>query len=98
MTREETLSRLRSLEAALRGKGVRALYLFGSVARGEAGPGSDIDLFFDYDPANRMSYFSVIGIEQFLENELRTRIDLIPRDSLHRLARDEIVSTAQQVY
>jgi predicted nucleotidyltransferase len=98
MTREETLSRLRTLEPALRKKGVYALFLFGSMARGDAGPASDIDLFFDDDPADPMSYFSVIGIEQFLEKELRTPVDLIPRDSLHFMIRDDIVASAKQVY
>lgn len=98
MTREETLSRLRALETTLREKGVRALFLFGSVARGEAGPASDVDLFFDDDPADPMSYFNVIGIEQFLEKELRAPVDLIPRDSLHFMIRDDIVTSAQQVY
>jgi hypothetical protein len=98
MTREDTIARLRALEPELRGKGVRALFLFGSRARGDAGPESDVDLFFDDDPALPLSYFSVIGLEQFIQQRLKAEIDLIPRDSLHKLARDEIVASAHQVY
>ena len=98
MTREETLSRLRTLEPQLRQRGVRSLFLFGSVARGEAGTDSDIDLFFDDDPIDPMSYLRVIDLERFLQEQLRAAVDLIPRDSLHVLLRDEIVASAQQVY
>jgi hypothetical protein len=98
MTGEDTIARLRALEPELRGRGVRALFLFGSHARGEAGPDSDVDLFFDDDPADPMSYFSVIGVERYIEQRLLAAVDLIPRDSLHKLAREEIVASAQQVY
>lgn len=98
MTVEETIARLRVLEPELRSRGVNALFLFGSRARGDPGPESDIDLFFDDDPTWPMSYFSVIGLEQFLAQRLQVQVDLIPRDSLHRLAHDEIVASARQVY
>ena len=47
MTRNEIIIRLRSVEPQLRSSGVAALYLFGSHARGEAGPKSDVDVFVD---------------------------------------------------
>jgi predicted nucleotidyltransferase len=98
MTREETLTRLRALEPELRERGVRSLFLFGSRARGDAGPASDVDLFFDDDPTDPMSYFSVIGLERFIQERLKAGVDLIPRDSLHILLRDDIVADALQVY
>ena len=98
MTREETISRLQDLEPDLRRRGVRALFLFGSTARDRAEADSDVDLFFDDDPINPMSYFSVIGLERFIQEKLSAAVDLIPRDSLHALIRDEIVAGAQQVY
>lgn len=98
MTSPETLDRLRPLEPELRHLGVRALFLFGSHARGEAAPGSDVDLFFDDDPLAPMSYLSVIGIERFLVDKLDAPVDLIPRDSLHVLLRDDVVASARQVY
>ncbi len=45
-----------------------------------------------------MSYFKVIDIERFLQEQLKTVVDLIPRDSLHALLRDEVVASARQVY
>ena len=48
MERDQAIARLREHEAELKKLGVESLYLFGSTARDEAGPDSDIDLFFDY--------------------------------------------------
>ena len=40
---------LKDHEADLKRMGVKALYMFGSTARGEQRPDSDVDLFFDYE-------------------------------------------------
>jgi uncharacterized protein len=47
MRRAEVIARLKKAEPLLKGLGVEALYLFGSHARDDAGPDSDIDLFVD---------------------------------------------------
>ena len=44
MTRAEVVAKLKAVEPALRAHGVAALYLFGSYARDEAGPDSDLDV------------------------------------------------------
>ena len=46
MSREQIVDLLRRREAELRSQGISGLYLFGSVARGDAGPESDIDVAF----------------------------------------------------
>jgi predicted nucleotidyltransferase len=48
MERGEAIKLLKEHEPQLKGLGVVHLYLFGSTARGEAGEGSDVDLFFDH--------------------------------------------------
>lgn len=98
MNRADTLDRLRALEPELRTRGVRALFLFGSMARDQAGAASDVDLFFDDDPADPMSYLSVIGLERFIQEKIATAVDLIPRDCIHFMLRDDIVASAQRVY
>ena len=47
MRREEVIAKLKEAEPALKAFGVGALYLFGSHARDEAGPESDVDVFVD---------------------------------------------------
>jgi predicted nucleotidyltransferase len=57
---------LRTREAELRAAGIRRLALFGSVARGEARPSSDIDLVAELDPAARMDLIRLVALEQEL--------------------------------
>lgn len=54
MRRDEAISRLKAVEPDIRAFGVSTLYLFGSVARDEAGEGSDIDVFVE--PADTSFY------------------------------------------
>lgn len=74
---QAVLGCLRTHEAELRAMGVRSLALFGSVARGEATAGSDVDLVVRLGPG-----FSKGGFEHFgrLE-ELRRRLaEIVGRD------------------
>ena len=57
MDRNAAIARLRAHEAELRAMGVSGLSLFGSVARGEAGPDSDVDLAARFDPAAEVGMF-----------------------------------------
>jgi hypothetical protein len=47
MRRDDLVAKLKKAEPALRANGVRALYLFGSHARGDGRKGSDVDVFVD---------------------------------------------------
>ncbi|MEB2847077.1 DNA polymerase III subunit beta [Rhizobiales bacterium RZME27] len=98
MKRNEAIEKLKSQSDAIRALGATSLYLFGSVARNEAGPASDLDLFIDYDPQSRFSAFDLVGIKLFLEEELALDVDITTRDSLHPLLRDRIEASATQVF
>jgi|Deesub1362A_J573_1020465.scaffolds.fasta_scaffold01979_11 hypothetical protein len=51
MDRDEVLKILREHKDELRRRfGVKTLVIFGSVARGEAEPGSDVDILAEFDP------------------------------------------------
>jgi uncharacterized protein len=97
MTRIEAIERLKDCAAAIRARGATSLYLFGSSARDEARPDSDLDLFIDYDPARRFSLVDLAGIKNLLQERLATEIDVTTRDSLHPLLRDRIVQSAVRV-
>ena len=49
MNRADVIARLKHLEPELRSRGVAALYLYGSHARDEAQPESDIDILVDFE-------------------------------------------------
>mgnify|MGYP003675362024 CR=1 FL=1 len=57
MRKAEAITRLKPFERRLRARGINALYLFGSTARDEASPASDLDLLYDYDSARQFSLF-----------------------------------------
>ncbi len=77
-TTNECITRLRdNLPEIRREFGVTGLYLFGSVARGDNRPDSDVDILVDMPP--KMLTFS--ALHRFLEELLQTSVDLIRRHS-----------------
>jgi predicted nucleotidyltransferase len=98
MDRNQIIDRLRQNTDAIRGMGAVSLYLFGSTARNQARSDSDVDLFIDYDPARRFSLIDLVGIKQFLEEQMDTEIDITTRDSLHPLLKDDIERSATRVF
>jgi uncharacterized protein len=58
------------------GYGVTELRVFGSVARGRARPGSDVDLIVDLDPA-RHGLFDLAGVAAALEEALGCGVDVV---------------------
>lgn len=98
MNRTQIIGDLRANADAMRGMGATALYLFGSVARGEASEDSDIDLFIDYDQSGDFSLIDLVGIEQYLEERIPHDIDVTTRDSLHPKLRTDIENGAIRVF
>jgi len=78
--------------------GATSLYVFGSTARDKATPASDLDLFIDYDPASKFNALDLVGIKQYLEDELQVPVDVTTRDGLHPMLRSEIERTAVRVF
>jgi hypothetical protein len=97
MTRDQIIAELLRHRAALEAKGVAHLYLFGSVARGEAGPGSDVDLFFDLD-GRRFTILDYAGLKNLANDLMPFEVDIISRGSLDRRIRHRIEAEAVQVF
>lgn len=98
MQRAAAIDRLKSLEPELRAQGVCALYLFGSTARGEATPNSDVDLLFEVAPGARFSLFDQARIGRQLSERLRTRVEFLPRRALHPLLRAAVEAEQIRVF
>jgi len=77
MDRNAAISQLKAHEAELRAMGVSALSLFGSVARGEAGQNSDVDLAAQFDPAAEVGMIKYGAIVERLRTLLRAPVDLV---------------------
>jgi len=77
--------------------GIAQLSVFGSVARGDDRPDSDIDLLYVRIPGNDlgMSYFA---LQEDLEKLFGRTIDLVPKDGLHRVIRDQVLADAEVLY
>ena len=98
MNRLEAIDKLKRQAQAIKAMGVTSLYLFGSIAQDEAGRGSDLDLFIDYEPSSRFNAFDLVGIKQLLESELGVDVDITTRDGLHPMLRTDIEQSALQVF
>jgi hypothetical protein len=75
MDKELVLATLKANADKLRSRGVERLGLYGSTARGEATPSSDIDLLLSLRPQS-MSLFELAGLQEELEQLLGQTVDL----------------------
>ena len=76
MRREEVLALLKAHEADLRARGVARIALFGSLARGEARPDSDVDLMVEIEPAAGLDLWSYTGVVLFLQDLFPAEVDV----------------------
>jgi uncharacterized protein len=74
--RERVLRVLREHETELRARGVARLRLFGSMARGEARPNSDVDLIAEIDRNLSFSLVDLVGLQDFLSEILGRQVDI----------------------
>jgi hypothetical protein len=94
MKREEALKVLGAHREELHAMGVERLSLFGSVARDEAGEGSDIDLLVEFIPGARIGIFEFLGVQEHLAALLGAEVDLATPASLHPRLRAAILREA----
>jgi predicted nucleotidyltransferase len=98
MTRVEAIGKLKDRASAIKALGATSLYIFGSTIRDEARPQSDLDVFIDYDPATRFNAFDLVGIKQYLEDELKIPVDVTTRDGLHPMLKADIEQSAIRIF
>lgn len=87
MDRERVIATLRAHEQELRHRGVMHAALFGSIARNEAGPASDIDILVELEPDAPVGVFEYVQITQYLADLFPERVDVANRSSLKALVR-----------
>jgi predicted nucleotidyltransferase len=90
----EALETLRRSEKALRARGVRRAALFGSVARGENRPGSDIDIMVEIDPDAHITVFDYVGLKEYIAGLFDGPVDVVSRDSLKPYLRPTAMADA----
>lgn len=73
--------------------GARHIRVFGSAARAEASPTSDVDFLVQWDDAQMTSWGSAALWDE-LEALLNRKVDVISEASLHWYMRDRVLSEA----
>jgi len=98
MTRQEALRRLTRNREKLRTHSVLHIAVFGSTARDQATPHSDVDILVEFDPERRVGLFAFVRLLDFLSNVMGTRIDLATPDALRAEMRAEILGEALRAF
>ena len=68
MTREEIVAAIRGNSEAIKAEGVTKLAIFGSRARRDSRPESDIDVLIEVEPDASFSILNLIGVEHIIED------------------------------
>ena len=98
MRRAEVIAKLKAAEPSIRARGETALYLFGSHARDQARPDSDIDVFIDKDRSRKFGFDEFMDIYFLLRDQLGANVDYGTREGLHPALRPDIEQEAIRVF
>jgi len=94
----DVLRTLRTHEDELKRLGASHAAVFGSVARGEARVGSDIDVLVDLDPERAMGVFQYARLKLYINGILDGAGDVVTRKTLKPLLRDHILNDAVEAF
>jgi len=92
MRRDDALRILAEHKDEIARYGVKSLVIFGSVARNEARPDSDVDILVEF--AVPVGAFKFSALKEYLETLLGSPVDLVPRESVKPRLRDRILEEA----
>ena len=96
MRRDDVIARLKEAEPALRARGIRRAAVFGSVARGDDRPDSDIDILVDLDPQFHLSVFDYVGLKEYVASFFEGPVDVVSVEGLKPFVRPNV--TADAIY
>jgi uncharacterized protein len=95
LDRQHIITLLQQHQATLRTMGVVSLSLFGSIARDEACPDSDIDLIVEL--IKPLTFDRYMDVKFYLEDHLGTKVDLVSLQSLKPQIRETVMGEAIRV-
>ena len=82
MNSHEAIEALRRSEQALRARGVQRAALFGSVARGDNQPGSDIDILIEINPEAHITVFDYVDLKEYIAKLFDEPVDVVNYENL----------------
>jgi hypothetical protein len=92
MNKQDVIDTLVDHKDELRARGVRHAALFGSVARGEARPGSDIDIMIEFSPNASLDIFAYVELKDFIESLFPGPVDVVNKAALKPYVRPPAVA------
>jgi predicted nucleotidyltransferase len=78
----KTIATLRRQEGALRARGVAHAAVFGSLARGDNHPDSDIDVLVEFEPGAEGTIYDYIRFKEYVAGLFQGPVDVIDRAAL----------------
>lgn len=98
MALDDIVDALKALEPTIRAQGVTSLALFGSRARGDSRPDSDLDILVEIEPGRKFSAFDWVGLCDELSDELGIEANVFFNRSLDPEFRAEISKDLKHVF
>jgi predicted nucleotidyltransferase len=92
--RQEIIDRLRQNEPALRARGVSHAALFGSRARGDNRPDSDIDIMIEVDPAAGIGVYEYVALKDYIAALFDRPVDVVSRGGLKPYVKPAVTTDA----
>lgn len=96
--RKRVLAALGQQAPKLRALGITRVSLFGSMARGDTDPNSDVDLLVEMDPQSHFSLFELLDLQDDLQALLGRPAHIAFASKLRPWLRDEILQEAIPIY
>ncbi len=98
MTREEIIAAIKEHSAAIKAEGVSKLAIYGSRARGDNGPDSDLDVLIDVEPDASFSILNLIGVEHIIRDATGLQTQATMRRSMQPRFAQRISDDVLQVF
>ena len=96
MLLDELRAKKDAIEALGGQYGARRMRIFGSVARGEERPDSDVDFLVDF-PRGYDLFAQRLPLAAQLSDMLKRRVELVPEHELNRHIRDQVLNEAVEL-